>query len=575
MKTRLLDWRSIVAALILCIYMAGPAPVLAGNEGDAWDQLQSLLENTTADRITPLADVLGDNVSPSQLLDGMRAIEAIEAGDWKNAGENAAGFIIGLFSATFGGYLSVHKAAREAGTAIIENWVQDLYEHPAYRGVVDVLNRTVIDSARMKQPYLPSYLAGSNPSLQAAMRARETRMYESWVERPEYDVETLVTGEWASRIRQETGRANISGRQVFNAFLVKAVQDQKPFILTTFQRVSMKEGAAEARKALEEKARTIVAAMNPAPRDVTVSMEKARLMAGEDMVVHYAYQVGDGALHSARLVVKNAAEKIVLSKTNDKAQSKSGQVRGKVSLGTVPPNVYGKFKVELTIANISGQSRTARTFFEAVRDEAKEADRLASVKKIAAAVQEAVSFDISMNVRYREITAEWNQVMELERRFKEKDQAVYDEIEARRKRLQQKSDDFDARWAALFKAGNPPPREVFDREKAAIMDEIEQWRQYRKDRIAGFEQEWEPIGKRKFAAMQKNTAFEARIKERWSHLGKYSGKELIAKMKEWSNLMTSLNVGLKTALAKNDLAMAEAAIQKYGIVVNTIMGGNR
>lgn len=566
--------RIILALFIFFCFSAPPAPH-AGNEGDAWDQMETLLQNVTADQTKPLEDALGGSITPSQLLDGMRTIEAIQAGDWKNAGENSAGLIIGLFSSTFGGYLTVHKAAREAVTAVIENWVQDLYDHPAYKGVVDVLNKTVVDSAKAKDPYLPSYLCGSNPSIQSAMQAKEARMYESWIERPEYRVEELVTGQWASRIRQETGRANMTERQVFNALLVKAVQDQKSFILTTFQRVAMKEGAIEARAALEQKARTILAQMNPPPGGVTLVPEKATLKAGETLTLRYAYRVGDGAQHSAGLVVKDAAEAILLQKVNDKARAKIGRVQGTVNLGTVPPNMYGKFKVELTITNIYGQSQTARAFFEVVRDEATEKERLAYVKKVAAAVQKEESFDLTMNERYRTMMIEWKQVQEQEQRWKEKDKALYDEITAGNQRLQQKSDEFDARMDAAFKSGNKPTREAFDKEKNSILAEIEKWNQYKKGVMAPLEKEWEPIGKRKYAAIQNNAAFEQTIKARWPHLGKYSGKELLAKMQEWSNLITALNVGLKTALAKNDLNMAEAVIQKYGVVANTALANDR
>ncbi|MDO9515795.1 MAG: hypothetical protein Q7J01_06830 [Syntrophales bacterium] len=49
----------------------------------------------------------------------------------------------------------------------------------------------------------------------------------------------------------------------------------------------------------------------------------------------------------------------------------------------------------------------------------------------------------------------------------------------------------------------------------------------------------------------------------------------MTKMKDWSNHITTLNMGLKTALAKNDLNMAEAVIQKYGGVANTALGNDR
>ena len=275
MKKKAINLLKAVLALVLCLQLACPGPLLAGNEEDAWDQLRSLLENTAADQVKPLEGAIGKmGMSPSQLLDGMRAIDAIVAGDWKNAGENSAGFVIGLFSSTFGGYLAIHKGAREAGTAIIENWVQDLYDHPAYKGVVKVLNQTILGSAKIKNPYLPSYLCGGYPAFKKAMQARETMMYQSWVERPEYDVKELVTGKWAARIRQETGRGGMSERQIFNALLVKAVQDQKSFILTTFQRVATKEGALEARKVLNQKAAAILAEVKKTRQD-TNPAEKA------------------------------------------------------------------------------------------------------------------------------------------------------------------------------------------------------------------------------------------------------------------------------------------------------------
>jgi hypothetical protein len=255
---------SIVLAVCIIFCFSG---TYADNDGDAWDQLKTALENVSADQLKPLKDVLGDGISPSQLLDGMRAIDAILSGDWTKAGENSAELVIGLFSSTFGGYLNIHKAAREATKAVIENWVQDLYDHPAYKGVVDVLNRHIIDSAKAKNPYLPSYLCGSHLSLRNNMLERETGMYESWVSRPAYDVEDLVTGTWAARIRQATGRAGLTERQVFNALLVKAVEDQKSFILTTFQRVTMESAAGEVRANLGHKARTILAQIDAASQD--------------------------------------------------------------------------------------------------------------------------------------------------------------------------------------------------------------------------------------------------------------------------------------------------------------------
>jgi hypothetical protein len=267
-KGRFFPGKVVVGSILLavCIIFCFSG-TYAGNDGDAWDQLKTALENVSADQLKPLKDVLGDGISPSQLLDGMRAIDAILAGDWTKAGENSAELVIGLFSSTFGGYLNIHKAAREATKAVIENWVQDLYDHPAYKGVVDVLNQHIIDSAKAKNPYLPSYLCGSHPSLRNNMLERETGMYKIWVDRPGYDVEDLVTGRWASRIRQATGRAGLTERQVFNALLVKAVEDQRSFILTTFQRVTMESAAGEVRANLGHKARTILAQIDAASQD--------------------------------------------------------------------------------------------------------------------------------------------------------------------------------------------------------------------------------------------------------------------------------------------------------------------
>lgn len=225
-----------------------PLAVVADTE-ESWGQIKSTLINTAADESVVdgiLKDAFGRNISVSKALNIMKMIEAGTSGDWQKVKGDGAEFITGLASPTTGGYLAVHKAARQAIQATIRNWSEDLYATKAYNNLSDIVNQQVIASYKNGAPYMPSYLCGDDANLRNRMQAIEANMFKRWEKNHETAVIQLMHTHQA-KLRQRMKKDPVR-IEVFNHFLRKIVGDQRGYILTNFKRYYQRQAAVEVKK---------------------------------------------------------------------------------------------------------------------------------------------------------------------------------------------------------------------------------------------------------------------------------------------------------------------------------------
>lgn len=189
-------------------------------------------------------------MTPSQLIDISQVLNKLSTGDWEGARDQSVGIGMAYFFPLFGQYMGLQDAVSTTITSVIENWSESLYSTRAYRDLVDILNETIVLSAKNKLPYIPSFYIYKNDDTKMRMLKLEEKMFYVWMSKtPEIE---LSTGSNPARIRQILNKDTKNMREVFNHFLKVAVNDQKGFIKVTFDRVT-NEAIEEAKIRLYEK----------------------------------------------------------------------------------------------------------------------------------------------------------------------------------------------------------------------------------------------------------------------------------------------------------------------------------
>ncbi|MDY6825394.1 MAG: hypothetical protein SWH68_16600 [Thermodesulfobacteriota bacterium] len=226
-------------------------------QDDGWTKMGDYLANQAADQAMDVTYVFKSGSSAgsvkltgANVLDLYRTLEAISEGDWAAARKQSVESGMGYFFPLFGQYLALHGAVKTSISAVVENWSESLYQTKAYRNLVDILNDAIVSQAQNRTPYLPSCFLAEGSAARAQMGQIEDRMYQAWMRtNPDFE---LSQSSNPARIRQILGKDTRNWREVFNHFLIQAVNDQRDFIFVTYERIR-EDMAREARRKFYEK----------------------------------------------------------------------------------------------------------------------------------------------------------------------------------------------------------------------------------------------------------------------------------------------------------------------------------
>lgn len=297
----------LMAFIMLCIAVPTSAAQLPPKyDNKAWDQLESTIDMLAVGQMVSDMEkrniipfdvyIDGNKVGPGQVLDVMKILEAMTAGDWNAAGKQTVDTTLAFYFPMVGQYIAVHRTLRMAGESIMENWVQDLYATKAYRDIVDIMNRFVLERAKQNKSFVPLvYYEGDNPDLD-----KHSALYKEMVE-----VEKAIFAQWLAtdpfielqdggnpaRLRQVFGR-DPSERMTFEHFYKVALRDQLGYIQTTFERV-MARSAEQARKRLyEDMAAKVKRFMdkNSTPRNLKITAADGKAVVTFDGMPGYEYE---------------------------------------------------------------------------------------------------------------------------------------------------------------------------------------------------------------------------------------------------------------------------------------------
>ncbi len=187
--------------------------------------------------------------SGSNLLDMKRVLVMIGEGNFTGARDQTIDSMLGYFVPVYGQYMGVQSAFKTTVESLVENWSQDLYTTEAYSLARDILN----DRAIGYTLYYPSVLLEEG-DFKSFMAAQEDYFFSTWLEgRPGRIVPEDELAKYAALIRENTGKAGLSLRQVFDHFIEKIAKDQKDHFLTSFRLTSKrlaKKQAEQARNAM-------------------------------------------------------------------------------------------------------------------------------------------------------------------------------------------------------------------------------------------------------------------------------------------------------------------------------------
>lgn len=328
---------------------------LSTEEKEGWIQVYDALNGLVqGDMPMPpeFASVFGDEFKMPDLLTGLKVADMICGGQYNDAAKESGKYLIGKFSPGFGSYVIILEAEAMAIKGILANWVADLDDHPAYHGVREELHNMVMRGPRVGDPYLPSYLCGGHTEVRAIMQRKEQQMFDAWMENEKYNVRQLFLAGWASRIRQKYGK-DLTEREIFNQFLIQAVQDQKAQIWHIFERVSTELAALEARKNLAKK---LYVKLNPVPSKLKVAAfrDKARatkFLVGKPIGVAWQFKVGPRAKCKVTVEITgpNGSPYAVLGEEMEGRAPADGNIYKQKILGEIKEP--GKYKVILGVEN--------------------------------------------------------------------------------------------------------------------------------------------------------------------------------------------------------------------------------
>jgi hypothetical protein len=347
--------RAILVVSIWLNHATATNEALNASEHEAWNQLQDTLLNASAD-VTPFLGKVFNDLPPSQILDGLKALEAASAGDIENTLKGTGKWMITRFSGGAAAYLAVYEAAAITGKAIIANWVADIYDHPAYKGAVEEMNRVLREQVAKKDPWLPSIYCANDAALKSKMEAMENAMYYAWVDKERYQTTQLMLNKWASRLRLNSGKGLPTTREVFNSFLQQAISDQAGFIRTTYARVGLK---AAAKRAKLEIARKALVELNPRPYHLSIKAVQnngntAARQTGDPIHFHFSYKVGPYAQHKAQVSLEDINGNVIKKLPHQSPMLANGiRTENSVIHGV---NEAGNYKLVLYVEDRFGRS---------------------------------------------------------------------------------------------------------------------------------------------------------------------------------------------------------------------------
>lgn len=314
-------YRSLVF-ILLCI----TSPCFSKDkENLAWDYFVDYVESKVIDTAIDeagkkvvekifeeaLAEKINDNISATEVLSAIKGIEALADGDLVTGREEIANLIVGHFVPNYGAVMGMVQALHTSGEAILENWIEDLYDHPSYHHLRDLINRSVVNGYASGDPYLPSHYCRSNEALRHHMRANEDKMFESWSNDPD-TINLLVKGGYAARLRQKLGKEP-DQRQIFHHFLIKISNDQKSHFVNTFQRAYARKAALRTQRAILARAQRVL----PGPAtDLSLKIEHTGdvLKAGRKFTVRCFYSLPWATKHLLKVVIKTPSGEIYADK---------------------------------------------------------------------------------------------------------------------------------------------------------------------------------------------------------------------------------------------------------------------
>ena len=180
--------------------------------------------------------VFGSKAKPSQVYDGLKAVEALVAGDFATGTKEGGKWVLGIVAPGLNSYIGVLQKTHKLIKAVEKAWVNDLYRTDAYYHAMEIIDRARI----AEPPYIPSYLIKFDHKDPASkglmhlwneMRRREKAMYWEWKTKDQAHINALTElgygsldhispfgAAWQSRFRSALGKVPTE-REVFNHFL--------------------------------------------------------------------------------------------------------------------------------------------------------------------------------------------------------------------------------------------------------------------------------------------------------------------------------------------------------------------
>ncbi|NOR57646.1 MAG: hypothetical protein GQ474_03900 [Sulfurimonas sp.] len=198
--------------------------------------------------------VFNGKISPSETYKLLQVIEAASAGDYKVAGEEAAGALLGRFVPLVGTYITIMKATSAVIKDQIETWSEEVYYSQPYK----MAKRIFMKESKKYPSYVPSYIMTYTRNNKVigkemevvwqSMKKREEWMYSVWVSDYEHDIDMflydhlsgvksitdILNRGWASRMRAIKGK-DLQYRHLFNHFLHHFASEKKRYYFEELQ----------------------------------------------------------------------------------------------------------------------------------------------------------------------------------------------------------------------------------------------------------------------------------------------------------------------------------------------------
>jgi hypothetical protein len=165
---------------------------------------------------------------PSDVFTVSESIAAAADGDWETAVQKGTFFLESVaYFKNLNAYLMLVSSTKELINTTVNAWAKEIYNTKAYYNAQQIIERELRDR---QNPYIPSYMikfseksviAEDLSALKKTMMDREYAMFTNWHQKDadhEEAVDILITGKWASRLRQIL-KKQPSEKVIFNHFL--------------------------------------------------------------------------------------------------------------------------------------------------------------------------------------------------------------------------------------------------------------------------------------------------------------------------------------------------------------------